>query len=99
LIPKNVLIATGSRPRELADIPTDGKVILHSDHVLSLDTLPTSISIVGGGIIGIEWASMLTDLGVKVTVIENQKNILISEDEDVIKGIRQALKKRGVQFY
>src|SRR5690625_32717 len=65
LVPTNVLIATGSKPREINELQTDGNHILNSDQALKLTKLPKSILIIGGGIIGIEWASLLVDLGVK----------------------------------
>src|SRR5699024_7931265 len=83
LVPKNVLIATGSKPRTLPGVEIDGTYILSSDEALQLEELPQSIIIVGGGVIGIEWASLLVDLGVEVTVVENEPNILMTEDDDV----------------
>ena len=70
LIPKNVIVATGSRPNTLAGIEIDGKFVMTSDDALLMEELPKSILIVGGGVIGIEWASMLADFGVDVTVLE-----------------------------
>ena len=70
LIPKNVIIATGSRPRTLPGIEIDGEFVMTSDEALLMEELPKSIIIVGGGVIGIEWASMLADFGVDVTVLE-----------------------------
>lgn len=99
LIPKNVLIATGSRPRELRGLETDGKYILHSDHILQLEKLPKSIVIVGGGVIGIEWASMLADFGVKVTVIEHSEQILFTEDKDIVRNVVKSLTNRDVTIY
>ena len=69
LIPKNVIIATGSRPRTFLDLEIDGKYVMTSDEALTMEELPKSIIIVGGGVIGIEWASMLADFGVEVTII------------------------------
>lgn len=99
LVPKNVLIATGSKPRSLPEIKFDGKYVLHSEHALQLKELPKSILIVGAGVIGIEWASMLQDLGVQVTVVENNEHILINEDEDIRHEVKKALEKRGVTFF
>src|SRR5690625_4481975 len=98
LIPKHVLIATGSSPRDLPNLEYDGTYIIHSDHILELDQLPQSIVIIGGGIIGIEWASMLIDLGVEVTVIESNETILIEEDDDIRRELEKSLKNRGVTF-
>ncbi|MFC7684775.1 dihydrolipoyl dehydrogenase [Ureibacillus sp. GCM10028918] len=98
LIPKNVILATGSRPRNLNGINVDGQTILSSDHALQLETLPTSIIIVGGGVIGIEWASMLADFGVQVTVLEYGDRILPSEDVEVSNEMEKHLAKRGVEI-
>lgn len=99
LVPKNVLIATGSKPRTLQGVNIDGTHILSSDEALELEALPQSIVIVGGGVIGIEWASLLVDLGVEVTVVEYEPNILMTEDDDVRREVERQLKKRGVTIY
>ncbi|MCY7928942.1 dihydrolipoyl dehydrogenase [Bacillus inaquosorum] len=98
LIPKQVIIATGSRPRMLPGLEADGKHVLTSDEALQMEELPKSIIIVGGGVIGIEWASMLHDFGVKVTVIEYADRILPTEDQDISKEMESLLKKKGIQF-
>lgn len=98
LVPKNVLIATGSKPRSISDISFDGDKVLHSDQALKLDKLPASMMIIGGGVIGIEWASLLQDLGVQVTVIESNETILANEDSDIRKEVISSLEKRGVSF-
>lgn len=97
LVPQYVLIATGSRPRSLAGLVVDGTYIIDSDHALAMQALPHSIIIVGGGVIGIEWASMLSDFGVDVTVIEFADRILPFEDEDVSKEMTRLLKRRKVR--
>ncbi|TFJ93727.1 dihydrolipoyl dehydrogenase [Lentibacillus salicampi] len=98
LVPKNVLIATGSKPKSLPGLEMDGEIIMSSDEALQMETLPSSIMIVGGGVIGVEWASMLSDFGVDVTVIEYLDHILPTEDEAVAKEIEKQLKKKGVHF-
>lgn len=98
LIPKQVIIATGSRPRMLPGLEADGKHVLTSDEALQMEELPKSIIIVGGGVIGIEWASMLHDFGVKVTVIEYADRILPTEDLEISKEMESLLKKKGIQF-
>lgn len=98
LIPKQVIIATGSRPRMLPGLEADGKSVLTSDEALQMEELPKSIIIVGGGVIGIEWASMLDDFGVKVTVIEYADRILPTEDLEISKEMESLLKKKGIQF-
>jgi dihydrolipoamide dehydrogenase len=96
LIPKNVIIATGSKPKTLPGLNIDGTYIMTSDEALQMQELPSSIIIVGGGVIGIEWASMLADFGVEVTVVEYVNRILPTEDEDISKEMTRLLKKKGV---
>ncbi|MRH43189.1 dihydrolipoyl dehydrogenase [Aquibacillus halophilus] len=98
LIPKNVLIATGSRPKELPGLESDGEYVLNSDHALDLEHLPKSIIIIGGGVIGIEWASMLSDFDVDVTVLEYADRILPNEDEEISKEAQRLLKKKGIEI-
>lgn len=97
LIPKNVVIATGSRPRTLPGLEFDGEKVLSSDDALQLEQLPKSILIVGGGVIGIEWASMLNDFDVDVTVIEYADRILPTEDVDISREMTRMLKKKGIK--
>ncbi len=97
LIPKNVIIATGSRPRVLPGLEADGKQILTSEEALNLQELPQSIIIVGGGVIGIEWASMLADFDVDVTVLEYADRIIPTEDIEVSKEMERQMKKKGVK--
>lgn len=99
LIPKNVMIATGSRPRSLDGLDIDGEYILSSDEALELTKLPQSIMIVGGGVIGIEWASMLSDFGVDVTLIEYADRILPTEDKEISKEMNRLMTKKGVKIY
>lgn len=98
LIPKNVIIATGSRPRTLPGLEVDGNQILTSDEALVLEQLPASIIIVGGGVIGIEWASMMADFGVEVTVVEYADRILPTEDKEISREMQRLMKKRGIKL-
>lgn len=98
LSPKNVLIATGSKPRLLQDVEVDGHYILHSEDALEMNELPNSIIIVGGGVIGIEWASMLADFNVEVTVIEYLPQILPGIDDSITREAKRLLTKKGVKF-
>src|SRR5699024_9055646 len=91
-----VLIATGSKPRLLPNIDIDGKTILTSDEAINMEQLPKSLIIIGGGVIGIEWASLMNDLGVNVTIIESEPYILSSEDKDVREEVKKQLTKRGI---
>ncbi|MFJ7919419.1 dihydrolipoyl dehydrogenase [Lysinibacillus fusiformis] len=98
LVPTNVVLATGSKPRGMAGLTVDGQYVMNSDHALELDHLPKSLLIVGGGVIGIEWASMLCDFGVYVTVVEYGPTILPAEDADIVKEVTKQLEKRGVRI-
>ncbi|MGG4168610.1 dihydrolipoyl dehydrogenase [Rossellomorea vietnamensis] len=98
LIPKNVIVATGSRPRSLPGLDIDGEYVLSSDEALSLEVLPKSIIIVGGGVIGIEWASMLSDFDVDVTVVEYADKIVPTEDHEISKEMQRLMKKKGVKI-
>ena len=98
LVPTNVIIATGSRPRMLEGVEVDGKTILTSDEALTMEKLPKSMLIVGGGVIGIEWASMLADFDVEVTVLEYGERILPTEDEDISSEMMKLLKKRNIRI-
>jgi dihydrolipoamide dehydrogenase len=95
---RNILIATGSRPRTLPGLEADGKYVMTSDEALQMEELPKSIIIVGGGVIGIEWASMLVDFGLQVTVIEYADRILPPEDKEISKEVQRLMKKKGVKI-
>ncbi len=91
-----IIIATGSAP---AALPIPGAdLAINSDQLLALDTLPSSLAIIGGGVIGMEFASALNALGVKVTVIEYCPEILPSVDPEIAKRLRMTLKRRGIDF-
>jgi dihydrolipoamide dehydrogenase len=98
LIPKNVIVATGSRPRSLPGLDIDGELVLSSDEALQLEALPKSIIIIGGGVIGIEWASMLSDFGVDVTVLEFADRIIPTEDKEISKEMQRVMKKKGINL-
>src|SRR3954452_10965187 len=98
LIPKNVIVAAGSRPNTLAGMEVDGTFILTSDEALLMEELPKSILIVGGGVIGIEWASMLADFGVDVTVLEYADRIIPTEDKEISQEMQRLLKKKGIKI-
>ncbi|WP_245631800.1 dihydrolipoyl dehydrogenase [Alicyclobacillus ferrooxydans] len=99
LAPRYTLIATGSQPRALPGLPFDGVRVLSSDDALQLHQVPESMLIVGGGAIGIEWASMLSDMGTDVTLVEFLPRILALEDEDISREATRVLKKRGVKIH
>jgi len=98
IVPKNVIIATGSRPRRLEGLVYDGNNIVTSDEALDWTSRPSSILIIGGGVIGVEWASMLSDFGTAVTLVETTDRLLPTEDKDISSEIAKALSKRGVKI-
>lgn len=97
VVSEHLIIATGSRPRQLERLTADGEYILTSDDALQLDTLPDSMIIVGGGVIGVEWASMLHDFGVEVTLVESAVHLLPAEDADTAKELERLFKHRGIR--
>ena len=98
LLPKHIIIATGSRPKTLPGLMIDGEYVITSDEALELETLPKSIIIIGGGVIGVEWASMLHDFGVKVTILEYASKILPLEDEEISTEMSRILQKKGIEI-
>ncbi len=98
LLPKNVLIATGSRPKSLPGLKIDGDLVMSSDEALQLTELPSSLLIIGGGVIGVEWASMMADFGVNVTILEYADRIIPTEDRDISKEMHRLLKKKGIKI-
>ena len=93
---KNIIVATGSRPKMLKGLPVGQDNILTSESFLNLDTLPKSVLIVGGGVIGCEWAGMLAMFGVEVRIVEMLDRLLPSEDEDLVRIAERNLKRLGV---
>jgi len=97
VVPQQLVIATGSRPRALPGLPFDGVHVLSSDDALRMETLPGDLIIIGGGVIGIEWASMMNDFGVEVTLVEAASRLLPGEDADVSGEMERLLRRRGVR--
>ncbi|MGQ0521254.1 MAG: dihydrolipoyl dehydrogenase [Actinomycetota bacterium] len=93
---KSVILAAGSVPRTIPGFEVDGKVVLTSDEVLALDRLPGTAVVIGAGAIGCEFASMMSDLGVQVTVLEALPTMLPGCDADVVKVVARSFKKRGI---
>lgn len=91
-----VLIATGSRPVELRQFKFDAKRIVSSDDILNLKEIPDSLLIIGGGVIGCEFASLFSSLETKVTIVEKMPQLLPGEDQEVAKKIETIFKKRGI---
>ena len=95
---KNIIIATGSSPMVFDGLPYDKKNVLTSDDILELKEIPSSLLIIGGGAIGVEFAYIYNALGSKVTVIEMMDEILPTNDKDVGSALRKSLSKKGVTF-
>ncbi|KAB8138413.1 dihydrolipoyl dehydrogenase [Gracilibacillus oryzae] len=99
LVPKNVIIASGSSPNPIPGIAIDGEKVITSDHAVNMEKLPASIIIVGGGVIGVEWASFYQSVGVDVTLVEAAENILPNMDKEIAKEMSKYLKRRGVKLH
>ncbi|MBD3241336.1 MAG: dihydrolipoyl dehydrogenase [Chitinivibrionales bacterium] len=95
---KNILLATGSRPRSIPGFEPDHQTVLTSDSALMLRELPASLLILGGGAIGIEFAHVMNAFGVDVRVVEMLDSILPLEDREMAAVVRKSLEKRGVTF-
>ena len=93
---RNVVLAAGSVPRTLPGLEVDGKWVVTSDEFLDLKELPASVAVIGGGAIGCEFASLLSDLGSKVTVLEALPSILPGCDDDMARVVARSFKKRGI---
>ncbi|MDA2382192.1 dihydrolipoyl dehydrogenase [Bacillus cereus] len=96
---ESFIIAAGSEPTELPFAPFDGKWILNSSHAMSLESVPSSLLIVGGGVIGCEFASIYSRLGTKVSIVEMAPQLLPGEDEDIANTLREKLEKDGVKIF
>ena len=95
---KNILLATGSYPKTLPGLEIDGKRILTSDHAMHLDYVPKSVIVLGGGVIGCEFASVWKSFGSEVTIIEALPRLIALEDESSSKQLERAFRKRGIKF-
>jgi dihydrolipoamide dehydrogenase len=91
-----IVIASGSVPRTIPGFEIDGELVLCSDELLSLQPLPASAAVIGGGAIGCEFASMMTDLGTKVTILEALPKILPGCDDDITKLVLRQFAKRDI---
>ncbi len=94
----NVIVATGSRAAVLPGLEFDGKHILSSDHILKLRRVPKRLIIIGGGAVGLEFGCIFNALGSHVTVIEMLPGIAAGQDQDVVKGLSQALTEQGLEI-
>ncbi|MFV1976593.1 MAG: NAD(P)/FAD-dependent oxidoreductase, partial [Candidatus Scalindua sp.] len=95
---KNIIIATGSSPVVFKGLPHDKKSVLTSDDILELEDIPSSLLIIGGGSVGLEFAYIYNALGSEVTVIDVMDEILPTNDKDIGKTLRKNLSKKGIKF-
>ena len=95
---KNVILATGARPRSIPSLPVDGELVINSRHALELRQLPSSVVIVGGGATGVEFAYLYNMYGVKVTIVELLSRAVPNEDEEISRQLESALSKEGITF-
>ncbi len=93
---KNIILATGSRPRSIPPLPIDGDRVITSRESIVLTDLPSSVVIVGGGAIGVEFAYIYRMYGVDVTVVELLPRLVPNEDEEISAQLERAFKKRGI---
>ena len=95
---EHVVLATGSEPKSLPGLDIDGERIITSDHALVLDRVPESVVILGGGVIGVEFASVWRSFGAEVTIVEALPHLLPLEDESSSKLLERQFRKRGIGF-
>ena len=95
---KNIVLATGSYAKTLPGLEVDGKRVMTSDHAMKLDYVPKSVIVLGGGVIGCEFASVWKSFGAEVTIIEGLPHLVALEDESSSKQLERAYRKRGINF-
>jgi dihydrolipoamide dehydrogenase len=94
----HVVLATGSVPRSLPGLDLDGTRVITSDDALVLDQVPSSAIVLGGGVIGVEFASLWRSFGTEVTIVEMTPQLLPLEDESSAKLLQRAFRRRGIRF-
>ena len=95
---KNILLATGSYARTLPGLDIDGKRVITSDQAIKMEYVPKSVIVLGGGVIGCEFASVWKSFGAEVTIIEGLSHLVALEDESSSKLLERAYRKRGINF-
>jgi dihydrolipoyl dehydrogenase len=95
---ENIILATGSRPVEIPGLEYDGRTILSSDHALSLSQVPASVTIIGAGVIGCEFAGIFSAFGARVEMVELLDRALATEDHDVSKLFEREIKKKKIKL-
>jgi NAD(P) transhydrogenase len=97
-VAENILIATGTKPTRPDHLPFDGSTVFDSDEILSLDRIPRSMIVVGGGVIGLEYAIMFATLGVNVTVVDGREQLLEFCDREIIDTLLYHARTLGMVF-
>jgi dihydrolipoamide dehydrogenase len=95
---RNVILATGSYSRTIPGLEIDGTRVITSEHALKLDRVPSSAIVLGGGVIGVEFASVWKSFGADVTIIEALPRLVAAEDEEISKQVERAFRKRKINF-
>jgi dihydrolipoamide dehydrogenase len=95
---RNIILATGSYSRSLPGLDVDGERVLTSEHALKLDRVPSSVIVLGGGVIGVEFASVWRSFGAEVTILEALPRLVAAEDEEISKAVERAFRKRKINF-
>jgi NAD(P) transhydrogenase len=93
---KNIIIATGTKPADSPRVPINGRSIVNSDQILDLPSLPKSLIVVGGGVIGVEYTCMFAALGVRVTLIEKRPKLLEFADQEIVEALSYHLRDSRV---
>jgi len=94
----HVVLSTGSEPKSLPGLDIDGERVITSDHALRLDYVPRSVIILGGGVIGAEFASVWRSFGAEVTIVEMLPHLLPPEEESSSKLLERAFRRRGIKY-
>jgi NAD(P) transhydrogenase len=92
----NIVIAVGTKPADTAKVPINGRTIINSDQVLELQTLPKTLIVVGGGVIGVEYTCMFSALGVRVTLVEKRPKLLEFADQEIVEALSYHLRDSRV---
>lgn len=95
---RNIILASGSYAKSLPGLEVDGERIITSDHALVMDRVPASVIVLGGGVIGVEFASVWKSFGVDVTIIEALPRLVAAEDAESSKALERAFRKRKINF-
>ncbi|HEX3470392.1 MAG TPA: Si-specific NAD(P)(+) transhydrogenase [Silvibacterium sp.] len=93
---ENIVIAVGTKPADTAKVPINGRTIINSDQVLELPSLPKTLIVVGGGVIGVEYTCMFSALGVRVTLVEKRPKLLEFADQEIVEALSYHLRDSRV---